>query len=47
MKFFHFEIPVRAKIRKFDEITVTFLPDPMNIDVGPKIAVQDFELLPR
>ena len=43
----HFEIPARAKIRKFDEITVTFLPDPMNIDVGPKIAVQDFELLPR
>jgi len=24
-----------------------FLPDEENFDVGPKIAIQDFELLPR
>ena len=42
-----FPVPAQAKIHRFDEITVMFLPDPENFDVGPKIAVQDFELLPR
>jgi hypothetical protein len=42
-----FQVPAQAKIRKFDEITVMFLPDQANFDVGPKIAIQDFELLPR
>jgi len=42
-----FPVPASAKIRKFDEITVMFLPDDANFDVGPKIAIQDFELLPR
>lgn len=42
-----FAVPAPAKIRKFDEITVMFLPDDANFDVGPKIAIQDFELLPR
>jgi hypothetical protein len=42
-----FPIPASAKIRKFDEITVMFLPDDANFEIGPKIAIQDFELLPR
>jgi len=42
-----FTIPEPAKIRRFDEITVMFLPDQANFEVGPKIAVEDFELLPR
>jgi hypothetical protein len=42
-----FPISIPAKIGKFDEITVMFLPDGENFQLGPKIAVQDFELLPR
>ena len=42
-----FAIPERATIRKFDEITVLFLPDAQEFEVGPKIAIQDFNLLPR
>jgi len=42
-----FPIPDRAKIRKFDEITVLFLPDVEHFEVGPKIAIQEFALLPR
>ncbi len=42
-----FPVPAQAKIHKFDEITVMFLPDEETFDVGPKIAIQDFELLPR
>ena len=42
-----FAIPERAAIRKFDEITVLFLPDAEQFEVGPKIAIQDFDLLPR
>jgi hypothetical protein len=42
-----FPVSASAKIRKFDEITVMFLPDEANFEIGPKIAIQDFELLPR
>jgi hypothetical protein len=42
-----FSIPSPAKIRKFDEITVMFFPDPSNYDVGPKIAIDQFQLIPR
>jgi hypothetical protein len=42
-----FPIPVPAKIRKFDEITVMFLPDGEGFEAGPKIAIQQFDLLPR
>jgi hypothetical protein len=42
-----FPIPDRAKIRKFDEITVLFLPDVEHFEVGPRIAIQEFALLPR
>jgi hypothetical protein len=42
-----FSIPRPAKIRKFDEITVMFFPDPSNYDVGPKIAIDQFQLILR
>ena len=42
-----FPIPLPAKIRKFDEVTVLFLPDEESYQVGPKIAIQEFQLLPR
>jgi hypothetical protein len=42
-----FPIPAPAKIRKFDEITVMFLADGEHFDKGPKIAIQQFQLLPR
>ena len=42
-----FQIPTPARIRKFDEITIMFLPDSANYDVGPKVAIQQFQLIPR
>jgi len=42
-----FPISLPAKIRKFDEVTVLFLPDDESYRVGPKIAIQQFQLLPR
>ena len=42
-----FAVPALASIRKFNEITVMFLPDDANFEIGPKLAIQDFELLPR
>ncbi|HET6170077.1 MAG TPA: hypothetical protein VFE01_07850 [Terracidiphilus sp.] len=42
-----FAIPLRATIRRFDEITILFLPDAQHFEAGPKIAIQDFNLLPR
>jgi len=42
-----FPIPTPAKIRKFDEITVMFLPDDANYDTGSKVAIDQFQLIPR
>ncbi|MHB2006950.1 MAG: hypothetical protein ACYCOX_02760 [Acidobacteriaceae bacterium] len=42
-----FPVPEHAKIRKFDGITVMFLADVEDMQVGPKIAIQQFNLLPR
>jgi hypothetical protein len=42
-----YEVPNPAKIRKFDHITVMFFPDSANYDVGPKVAIQQFQLIPR
>jgi hypothetical protein len=42
-----FAIPPQAKLRKFDEITVLLLPDIEHALVGPKIAIQQFQLYPR
>jgi hypothetical protein len=43
----HFPVPAGAKIRKFDAITVMFFPDDVNYDQGPKVAIQEFQLVPR
>jgi hypothetical protein len=42
-----FPIPTPANIRKFDEITVMFLPDGANYDTGSKVAIDQFQLIPR
>jgi hypothetical protein len=42
-----FSIPASPKLRKFDEITVMFFPDSANYDVGPKVAIEQFQLVPR
>ncbi len=42
-----FSVPSDAPIRKFNEITVMFLPDIEHMFVAPKIAIQQFELFPR
>lgn len=43
----HFAVPARAKLRRFDEITVMMLPDVEHALVGPKIAIGQFRLFPR
>jgi hypothetical protein len=42
-----FAVPEAAKIRKFDEITVMFFPEVANFEKGPKMAIEQFELIPR
>jgi hypothetical protein len=42
-----FPISVRANIRRFDEITVILLTDVEHFQVGPKVAIQQFEPVPR
>jgi hypothetical protein len=42
-----FQAPSHAKIHQFDEITVLFLPDAERSTIGSKIAIRQFELLPR
>ena len=42
-----FALPLDARKRKFDEITVMVIPDHEHALTGPKVAVDQFELLPR
>jgi hypothetical protein len=42
-----FAVPPNADLRKFDKLTVMFLPDIEHTFVAPKIAIQQFELFPR
>lgn len=42
-----FAVPAQNKIRGFDQITVMFFPDVQHLWVSPKIAVEQFDLLPR
>jgi hypothetical protein len=42
-----FTVPASATLRSFDHITVMFLPDFANSDSGPKVAIQQFQLIPR
>jgi len=43
----HFAVPANARIRKFNAITVVFIPDIKHEFVAPKIAVQEFQLFAR
>ena len=43
----HFTVPVSGKVRSFDEINVMFFPDGADFGKGPKMAIGQFELMPR
>jgi len=42
-----FPVPNHPRIDRFDEITVIFFPDTERAKAAAKIAIQEFELLPR
>jgi hypothetical protein len=42
-----FPVPASAKLRSFNQITVMILPDDVNYDQGSKVAIQQFQLIPR
>jgi len=42
-----FPVPTPAKISKFDHITVMFFPNEVNYDQGSKVAIQQFQLIPK
>jgi hypothetical protein len=42
-----FAIPATGTIRRFDDITVILLSDEGHMMTGPKIAIDQFRLLPR
>ncbi len=42
-----FALPGSPKIQRFDEITVIFLPDTERTNRGAKIAIKQFDLIPR
>jgi hypothetical protein len=42
-----FAVPASAKIRTFDEISLVMLPDSGHERVGPRVAIRQFELVPR
>jgi hypothetical protein len=42
-----FPVPIHPRIDRFDEITVIFLPDTERAQAGARIAIEEFELLPR
>lgn len=43
----HFAVPDHAALRKFNQITVEYFSGPEHWQVGAKIAVDQFELVPR
>ncbi len=42
-----FAVPLDSKVRRFNEITVLVLPDIEHRFLAPKIAIQQFQILPR
>jgi hypothetical protein len=42
-----FPIPVHARIEQFDDITIIFFPDAERPYTGAKIAIKQFDLIPR
>lgn len=43
----HFPIPNHSRIEEFDEITIVFFPDAERPYTGAKIAIKQFDLVPR
>lgn len=43
----HFPIPDHSRIEEFDEITIVFFPDSERPYTGAKIAIKQFDLVPR
>jgi len=43
----HFPIPIRPSLRNFDELTLIVFPDPSRMQLGAKIAIEEFDFLPR
>jgi hypothetical protein len=43
----HFSIPNHSWIEEFDEITIVFFPDGERPYTGAKIAIKQFDLIPR
>ena len=43
----HFPIPDHSRIEEFDEITIVFFPDAERPYTGAKIAIKQFDLVPR
>lgn len=46
-KTLRFSVPTSARTPSFDQITVMFLTDKYHAMIGPRIAIEDFRLLPR
>jgi len=42
-----FVVPSHAALHKFDQITVVYLPGAEHWQTGAKIAIEQFELIPR
>lgn len=43
----HFPIPTHSALRRFDEITLVVMSEPMRFDMGARIAIEQFELEPK
>ena len=43
----HFPIPAHSALRRFDQITLVVISEPMRFDMGARIAIEQFELEPR
>jgi hypothetical protein len=43
----HFTVPSRPALRKFDELTLIVFPDASRMQLGAKIAIDEFDFLPR
>lgn len=43
----HFLVPPGYALRKFDELTLNVLPETSRMQLGARIAIEEFDLLPR
>jgi hypothetical protein len=42
-----FPIPNQSSMRQFDQITLIVTPDRARLEIGAKVAIRQFEILPR